>query len=254
MLVGIITNREKDHTLTYTQQVQNFLTQHNISIAAEDNLTQANFWVVLGGDGTVLRHSQLAARYDIPLLGINLGTVGFLTDVEQQDGLDALKKVLDGNFTIEKRLMLQVVKCGERYIALNDAVVGASGRLKTFSIYVNDVLLDTIRADGVIVATPTGSTAYNLSAHGPILMPGGNMMVVTPICPHNLSTRPLVIGAEDTVCVKSHQLSALHIDGESMEELAPGEDIKVQKAAQHTSIIKTTQADFHTVLRMKKLI
>ena len=251
MTVGIITNKEKDPALSFTTQVRDFLIGQGVHIT-EDTLTDADFWVVLGGDGTMLRCSHLAAMHDIPLLGINLGTLGFLTDAEKQDGLDVLAKVLKGEYKTEKRLMLDI--CEGQASALNDVFVGAAGGLKTFDLYVGSHLLDTLRADGIIVATPTGSTAYSLSAGGPLLMPGGQMMVVTPVCPHSLSTRPLVIGAEDVVRIVTHETCPIIVDGETIGETKPGNGVCVRKSAHSASIIKTTEAHLYDVLRKKKLL
>jgi len=249
MIAGIITNKEKDPALSYTAQVREFLIGHGVSIS-ENFPTDADFWVVLGGDGTMLRCAHLAAMHDIPLLGINLGTLGFLTDTEKPDGLEVLQKVLSGEYETEKRMMLEA----EGHLALNDVFVGAAGGLKTFDLYVNGHLLDTIRADGIIVATPTGSTAYSLSAGGPLLMPGGQMMVVTPVCPHSLSTRPLVIGAEDTVRIVAHQACPIIVDGENIGETQPHIGVFVCKSMHSATIIKTTHAHLYDVLRKKKFI
>jgi len=249
MTVGIVTNKEKDPALSYTAQVHNFLVGQGVTVA-EDFCTNADFWIVLGGDGTMLRCSHLAAIHGIPLLGINLGTLGLLTDADKHDGLEVLVKVLAGEYKTEKRMMLDAAS----HIALNDVCVGATGRVKMFSVYVNDHLLDTIRADGIIVATPTGSTAYSLSAGGPLLMPEGQMMVVTPLCAHSLSTRPLVIGAEEIVRIVPHQVSPIIIDGETIGETRPDEGVVVRKSVYSAAIIKTTHASIYDVLRKKRIL
>jgi len=249
MTVGIVTNKEKDPALSYTAQVRDFLIGQGVNIF-EDCPTNADFWVVLGGDGTMLRCAHIAAMHDIPLLGINLGVLGFLTDAEKQDGLGVLAKVLAGTYEIEKRMMLEAAG----RLALNDVFVGAAGGLKIFDLYVNNHLLDTIRADGIIVATPTGSTAYSLSAGGPLLMPGSQMMVVTPVCSHSLSTRPLVIGAADTVRIVAHQICPIVIDGETIGEARPDTGVFVRKSTHNAKIIKTVPAHLFDVLRKKKFL
>ncbi|MCL2286372.1 MAG: NAD(+)/NADH kinase [Firmicutes bacterium] len=257
MTAGIITNRDKDPASSYTAQICDFLMKQGVCISQngstsdENFLTDADFWVVLGGDGTMLHWSHIAAIHDIPLLGINLGTLGFLTDADKQDGLEALAKILAGEYETENRLMLEI---SSGLLALNDVYVDAISGLKTFDLYVNDSFLDTIRADGIIVATPTGSTAYNLSAGGPLLMPGSQMMVITPVCPHSLSTRPLVINAEDVVTIVTHQPSSVSIDGEMVSETRPKERVIIRKSAYNAKIIKTSQSHLYDVLRKKKLI
>ena len=262
--VGVITNNDKDPGLQYTTQVRDFLTGQGIIVSHENDeaLLSANFWIILGGDGTMLRHSHIAAVNDIPLLGINLGTMGFLADVEKPDGLDAIAKVLNGEYKTEKRIMLEASiqptqkssRLNGSMLALNDICVGTAWGLKTFSIYVNGQLLSTIRADGIIVATPTGSTAYNLSAGGPILMPGGQMMVITPVCPHGLNTRPLVIDASDIVRVEAHEIAPVFVDGEIKDSLEPNSGVEIQKSNYHATIITTTSTHLYTTLRRKALL
>jgi len=259
MYIGIITNKEKDPALTYTSHICDFLQGQGAICRTEDNLENNEaFWVILGGDGTMLRHSHRAAMYNIPLLGINLGNLGFLTDVERQDGISALKKALAGDYQTEQRLMLAVqydgIEAEPDGLALNDVYVGANGGLKVFSVCVNGYLMDKIRADGIIVATPTGSTAYNLSAGGPILVPNGEMMVITPVCPHSLNTRPVVVSAEDTVQIIAHQNSPVSIDGEKKGEIAAESSIIVRKSPRYATILKTAPAHLHAVLRRKKFL
>jgi len=247
MVAGIVTNQEKDPTLAYTTLVCEFLKNNGVDFYTQNTQAHVDFWIVLGGDGTMLRQAHVTAKQGVPILGINLGNLGFLTDVENQDGLDAISKVLTGQYKVEERLMLEV----EAGIVLNDVVVGTVGGLNTFTIYVNDQLLDTVRADGVIVATPTGSTAYNLSAGGPILVPWGKMIVITPVCPHSLSTRPWVIGAEDTVQIKVHQNSPIILDGDSKGEIKTSDTICIKKSKYCTKIIRTSQTNFYHALRNK---
>jgi len=248
MIVGVITNHDKDPGLSYTAQVCEFLTGRGVKVATHGGLLTASFWLILGGDGTMLQNSHVAARHNIPLLGINLGNLGFLTDAEKQNGLDSIANVLAGKYKTEKRLMIQT----QNNIALNDICIGTGGGLKAFSISVNDTLIDTIRADGVVVSTPTGSTAYNLSAGGPILMPGGQMMVVTPVCPHSIGIRPLVIGAEDTVEITPHQSTPLFIDGENMGNTS--ESVHICKSEFFATIMKTSATHLYETLREKKIL
>jgi len=266
--VGVITNKDKDPGHEYTALVCEFLTGQGVSISREndEDLLNTDFWIILGGDGTMLRYSHIAAIHNIPLLGINLGTMGFLADAEKADGLGAISKVLKGEYKTEKRLMLesnfQLVrksyqlkkKLKKNMLALNDVCVGSAWGLKTFSICVNDQLLNTIRADGIIVATPTGSTAYNLSAGGPILMPGGQMMVITPVCPHSLSTRPLVVDANDVIRIEAHQVTPVTIDGEIIGHLEPNSGIEIQKSNYYATTITTTSTHLYATLRRKALL
>jgi len=261
MKIGVITNDKKDPAFEYTLQICEFLQRQGITVITNLYPLDAKFWIVLGGDGTMLRYSHIAAIHNIPLLGINLGNLGFLTDAEKPEGLAAIAKVLAGDYETEKRLML-VVNGHSAFdetneadlLALNDVYVGTAGGLKTFSVYVNNLLLDEIRADGVIVATPTGSTAYNLSAGGPILVPDGEMMVITPVCPHSLGTRSVVIGATDTVRIVAHQASPVVIDGVKMGVVSENSGVIVNKSPYYATIIKTAPSHLHAVLRRKKIL
>jgi len=224
---------------------------------------ELDFCIVLGGDGTILGCAKIAALHGIPILGINLGTLGFLTAAKKENGLQLLSDVLKlfthkavPAITLESRMMLELLQKDTIShvppIALNDFCFGPSGGLKTFTIYVNGHEINTIRADGIIVATPTGSTAYSLSAGGPILIPNGQMMAITPICPHSLSARPLVIGEADIVSIKTYHASPIIADGVVIGKTTEGECLTVQKSRYHTSIIRTKQAQIYDVLSVVK--
>jgi len=237
-------------------QVIDFLKGRGAEIHLGQLLPGVDFCVVLGGDGTMLRAAHTAAPLGIPLLGINLGLLGFLTDADKQDGFDSLEKILSGQYSREERLMLEAdfpLAQSDR-IALNDICVGVTGALKTFAVYVNGQHMDDIRADGIIVATPTGSTAYSLSAGGPILVPGGQMIVITPICPHSLSSRPWVISAQDEVRIVPGQDSPLFLDGYNRGNITPSQGLTVKRSAFSASILKTAPTNFYAVLRKKKLL
>jgi len=251
MTVGIVANQQKDSGLAYTCQVKTFLEARGVTITPAGE--KADFWVVLGGDGTMLRAAQEAAHLDVPLLGINLGTMGFLTDVDKEDGITALANVLAGRFESQKRLMLYS-KRGQ-HLALNEVLVSSpTGGLVRYNVYVNGLHMDEIRAVGIIVATPTGSTAYNLSAGGPILAPYGQMIVITAVCPHSLGARPCVVSADDTISIVPAGPAVLMIDGEKKEILQGGETAEIARAPVCATIIKTTSAHFYEVLRKKKIL
>ena len=260
MTAGIVTNVHKDPDLTFTRDIRRFLEARGVAVVPEGET--ADFWVVLGGDGTVLAAAHKAALLDVPLLGINLGTMGFLTDVDKQDGFTALRKVIAGEYESQKRLMLKCAVAGWKgtaalscnNLALNEVVVGNAGRLAYFSVYVNGVHIDDIRAGGIIVSTPTGSTAYNLSAGGPILSPCGEMIVITAICPHSLSARPWVIPAGDNVRIVPAHSAALVLDGEVVSKVPGGSGVEISRAPVSATIIHTVPANFYEILRKKKII
>ena len=256
MIIGIVSNKDKDTGLSFSQEIREFLEAKGVAVALEGQ--KADLWVVIGGDGTMLRAAREAAMLDVPLLGINLGNLGFLTDVDRQDGFCALENVLAGRYQSQKRLMLKATTEPEplcaKNLALNEVLVAANGRLQYFSVYVNGAHMDDIRADGVILATPTGSTAYNLSAGGPILAPYGEMMVITAVCPHSLSTRPWVVPATDTVRIVPWAPCNLTLDGEKRKCIQAGQGVEIGRAPVWATTIKTTSTNFYEILRRKKII
>ncbi len=221
--------------------------------------------LTLGGDGTMIQAAKDFCHMQIPLLGVNLGTLGFLTEVERQNIEEALKEIFEGNYKIEHRMMLEGMKVGSskssyRGIALNDFVLNKSNgrRLVTLHVYVNEELMDTYVCDGIIFSTPTGSTAYNLSAGGPVLTPEVKAMIITPICPHSLNKRSLVLSANDKITVeigKSKEFmddyAVVNVDGSNVMELTTGEKLQIQCCKQETKIIRLTKGSFYNRLRDK---
>jgi NAD+ kinase len=261
--IKIIANEKKDPCFEYANEVLAFLSGRGTviaEIAKSEDFAPADFCVVLGGDGTMLRVAHYAAVAGIPMLGINLGTLGFLTDVDKKNGLEALEKVIAGEYSRESRIMLESEFGAEKIVpleqrlALNEILVGEIGKLVEYAIYVNEQFITAIRADGIIVSTPTGSTAYNLSAGGPILVPGGNMVAITPVCPHSLSARPWVVGASDSIRVVAKRNSHIYIDGSLRGEISAGEAVFIKSSEHRAEIVKTTQTNFFAILRKKKLL
>lgn len=224
-------------------------------------LAGADCLLVLGGDGTMLNGARLAAPLGLPLLGINLGQVGFLTEVDVPEIEEALEALLAGRFSVEERMMLEasVYRGAERlatFIGLNDAVIskGAFARLIRLETYINEEYVNTYRADGLIVAVPTGSTAYSLSAGGPLVAPGLELLIITPICPHTLWSRPVVIGAEHTVRVSLltvHGEAALTIDGHRGFPLRQHDVVVIRRSAFRARLIKLKTTSFFGLLRQK---
>ncbi|HHW10998.1 MAG TPA: NAD(+)/NADH kinase [Firmicutes bacterium] len=220
--------------------------------------------VVLGGDGTLLKAARLFAGPGVPLLGVNLGHLGFLTEVEPHELDMALTALLAGKYKIEERMMIEatVVKksgtTGGRYLALNDAVISRStfARLVTLEASVDDSTLGTFVGDGLILATPTGSTAYSLSAGGPIVHPGLEAIIVTPICPHALGHRAILARGDDTVRVKVNSAVAqdellLTVDGSPGASLSTGDTVVIKRAAERTRLIRLTGRSFYDVLGLR---
>mgnify|MGYP000687018894 CR=1 FL=1 len=219
------------------------------------------FAVVLGGDGTLLKAARALAPGGVPMLGVNLGHLGFLTEVEARALFDYLPSALAGDYRVDERAMLAAAvlvdgRPRERLLALNDVVVSVApyARLGMLAVWVSGSLLGRYPADGVIVATPTGSTAYSLAAGGPIVAPDLDVLVVTPVCPHTFYARPTVISKEDSVRVRlerSPEGAVVTADGQERRRLAPGEEVVVAVAGEVARLIRGPGWDFFRVLRRK---
>ena len=217
--------------------------------------------IVFGGDGTILRAARSAAPHGIPILGVNLGGFGFLAEVSGPELEPALHRILEGDYALEERMMLfaYVERAGravQEFLALNDIVVTKSGyaRLLKLRMLVNAEHLATHLADGWIVATPTGSTAYSLSAGGPILHPGVDGIVLTPICPHSLNARAVVVSGGDTVAIEVEPTGAppiLTVDGQEGYPLQAGDEVQVGRSPHRARLVRLGVGGFYKRLRAK---
>ena len=216
--------------------------------------------LVLGGDGTLLSAARATAAIDVPLLGVNLGSLGFLTDVPLSVLYPMLDAVVAGRAPVEQRSLMQCELLRARkvlgsYLVFNDAVVNktALARLNHYDLYVDKMFVSSYRADGIIVATPTGSTAYSLSAGGPVLMPTVSAFVITPVAPHSLSHRPLVVPDNSVIEVllrSDQEVAYLSLDGQPGLDLRDGDRVRCRRS-QHKVTLFRTDADFFQVLRTK---
>lgn len=277
----IITNPSKDPNLENTKKIASFLEQAGCTCKVQvrgeadgqgDAYTdaacipgQTQCILVLGGDGTLIEAARDTALLEIPLLGINLGSLGFLAEVEKSGIEGALQQLLEDRFSLERRMMLSggVYRdgaCLQNLHALNDIVITRSGSMQIihFHVYVNGQFLNEYNADGVILSTPTGSTGYNLSAGGPIVEPRAKLLVLTPICPHTLNTRSIVLSAEDEVVIemaegkKKLPLQAeVNFDGGHGMALQMGDRILVRRSEKTTDIVKLNQVSFLETLHKK---
>ena len=221
--------------------------------------------MVLGGDGTLIRAASRLVDSRIPLIGVNLGTVGYLCELEESNVFDAVDRLMADDCMVEERMMLTgagiLGGVREEYgVALNDIVIHRTGELSVVSliVYVNGEYLHTFRADGIIVSTPTGSTGYNMSAGGPIVDPKAQMILITPINAHNLNSRSIVIGAEDEVVVeigrrRSQKDETLEVsfDGDTAARLVVGDKFSIRKASDTTRILKLSNKSFLEILSKK---
>jgi NAD+ kinase len=217
--------------------------------------------VVLGGDGTLLAAARTFARTEVPLLSVNLGALGFLTEVRLGDLYDTLLGWQHGGCAIDARALLhtEVMRGGtlyKEYEALNDVVIakGAIARMGDFSVHLFEQLAASFRADGVIVSTPTGSTAYNLAANGPILAPAVDALVITPICPHLLTIRPMVVRGDTHVMISVEgipDLTFLTVDGQEALQLRVGDQVCCRRSEHSVRLVRMGATNFFDVLRSK---
>jgi len=278
----IYTNPRKDKGMHVTKHVCQYLENHGQKctiksgngewtssrneIQADTSVPEdASCMIVLGGDGTMLKAARELRGIPIPMTGVNLGTLGYMTEIEPANLEDALDRLIAGDYETESRMMLNgraVFKSGgsEESWALNDIVISREGPLRVvkFNIFVNGQFLNDYNADGIIITTPTGSTGYNLSAGGPIVEPGAKLIVVTPICAHTLSQRSIVLSPEDEIEIAiplgregQDQTAVASFDGSHVVTLRTGEKIRIVKSDKTTEFIQLNQVSFLEVMHKK---
>ena len=259
----IITNTTKDPDRSFEKEVGSFLSGHGAEWVTERTEGfEPDCLLVLGGDGTVLRAAADNRDRNLPILGINLGTLGYLAETEKSNWKEAVLQLMDGCYAVEKRMMIAGHLKGRDFHcdALNDFVIARSGmlRIMNYDVYVNGKFLNTYHADGMIVCTPTGSTAYNLSAGGPIVEPAAEMIVLTPICPHQINIRSIVLSAKDTIEIvpvtgrSGGSLEAeAYFDGNERVELHQGDRFVIQQSEKTTRLIQLERRSFLETLHRK---
>lgn len=231
------------------------------SVPAEEIPPMVDVILVFGGDGTFLGVARLACKYGTPILGINLGGLGFLTEITVEEIYPMMERIMNGEYEIEDRQMLRTsihrenAKIGN-YEVLNDVVINkeAVARIIDLGIYIDGNHVTTYKADGIILSTPTGSTAYSLSAGGPIVHPTLPVTIITPICPHTLTNRPLVVSSEMKVEIKittQEPDTYLTLDGQIGIRLRTGDVIEVRKSDTYVKLIKSPFRDYFTILKTK---
>ena len=221
---------------------------------------QADTAIVLGGDGTLLNAARQLARYRVPLVGVNQGRLGFMTDIARSDMLICMKDLLEGRFIPETRMLLDadVLRGGQRIVsnlALNDVVVdkGAIGRMIEFELFIDSEFIYNLRADGLIVATPTGSTAYSLSANGPILHPQISGIALVPLCPHALGNRPILVGERHEIEIRIVHAtdSRAHFDGQVNIDLKQGDAVHIRRSEYSICLLHPPGYSYFAMLRQK---
>lgn len=277
----IIANKKKDPNHDMTNKIMEYLRSKGKQCECQDideNIDNKDYKytnadcvpndtdcvIVLGGDGTLLQAARDLINTDIPLLGVNIGTLGFLTDTDMENVTETLSMVLEDKYEIDSRMMIDgyIYRNNELIhsnTALNDVVINRMGILSVidFDIYVNDEYLNSYSADGVIVSTATGSTAYSLSAGGPIVQPNAQLLMMTPICPHTLNKRSIIFGADDEIMIKIGDNKKLKeervatFDGERFYRMVSGDTIVVKRSQKKAKLIKTNKLSFLQRIRTK---
>lgn len=266
---GIVTNEMKDPQMRVTNRIREYLEVRGASCEvrgrAAEIVSAVDCILVLGGDGTMLQAAKETAGRNIPLLGINLGTLGYLAEVEVNNLEDALNKLIKGEFETEERMMLHGIlhRKNDRIQtspSLNDISIARCGTLRIIklNIYVNGKFLCQWKADGIILSTPTGSTGYNMSAGGPLVDPGAGLLLLTPVCAHTLNARSIVLRAEDEVEIEvdhgrdgSRLIVEANSDGSEKYTMETGDRICIRRARETTTIIKLSKASFMEILHKK---
>ncbi len=275
--IGIIANVEKEKADEYSFQLKEWAVMKGLEvfldkgIAAKmgdpsgfersDLASQVDLVVVFGGDGTLLMAARSLREYEVPILGVNLGGFGFLTVVNLNEMFSSLEMILAGDYQVEKRMMLDATVTRDKgrvseHTVLNDVVINQGNlcRLVELETLVDDKYLTTFKADGLIISTPTGSTAYSLSAGGPIVFPQLDSIIVNPICPHTLTNRPVILPGTATIKVASwvEQVGAtLTLDGQVSFPMNRGDIVTIRKSRYCTKLIASPKRDYLEILRSK---
>jgi len=277
LIIGIIAKNNIEEPFEITKKLSNWLKERGVEVYVEKELGKkirhpnsidrreipklVDVILVFGGDGTFLGVAREACKYGTPILGINLGGLGFLTEVTIDELYPMMERIIDGDYEVEDRQMLITsIRRGKKnigtYEVLNDVVInkGALARIIDLAIYIEDSHVTTYKADGIILATPTGSTAYSLSAGGPIVHPGIPVTIITPICPHTLTNRPLVVSSKMKVEIKvttQEPDTYLTLDGQIGVRLKTGDLIEVKRTDTSVKLIKSPFRDFFSILKTK---
>jgi NAD+ kinase len=275
MRVGILANVNKPDSAALVQDLirwlqknghQAVLHQDLVELVGHEQLAcdqeefrrRSQMVVAIGGDGTMLAAARMVGPQQIPILGVNLGTLGFLAEVVPDDLFESLQKIVSGAYHIEERILVKA-RLGERghwRYALNDMVIDKGGisRVIELHVWIGDHFVGSYKADGLIISTPTGSTAYSLSAGGPIVNPKMKALIATPICPHSLAVRPLIIGPDEILRVEvisDHEKMTFNVDGQETHRLRSGDRITAALAQRSLQLVRVNSRSFYEILRTK---
>ena len=275
--VGIVANVEKENIAGFAGALKKWLEGRRVKVSLEANIAAAiggsggfkledlgakvDLIAVLGGDGTMLRTARYVAHCLVPIVGINMGTFGYLTEVNLNETYEALELILKGDFLSEKRMMLDVkIHRGKKIvgsgIVLNDVVInrGNLSRIVELETSVDDQYLTTYKSDGLIISTPTGSTAYSLSAGGPIVFPGKDLIIINPICPHTLTNRPIIFPENSYLKItlwSKESGATVTLDGQESYRISSGDVMTIRKSKYVTRLVLSPHRSYGEILRSK---
>ncbi len=266
--VAILPNIMRDENLEGTKDIIKYLKSKNISVYVDISLEEykldaeyteletcrdIDMAIIIGGDGTMLSSSKKYINTDIAILGINHGDIGFLTELEKNDMI-GLEDIIEGNYSLEKRPIIEVEHLGKKYYSINEVAIhrGISPKMLDVNIIIEDISMNKFKADGIIVATSSGSTAYSLSAGGPIIDPSVNAFVVTPVCPHNINIRSVVVSneAEIKIKLKDSELCTFSVDGNLIDEIKGNSEIFIKKGG-YVNTVRRSKNSFYKKLKRK---
>lgn len=271
MIIALFPNTSKKQSKNLAIGVQEFLSNHGITVVAEDeeakqinakpissvNLKDIHFMISMGGDGTILRLIHKYEDLDAAILGINLGHLGFMADVPIADIYPSLQDLINGSYKVHERVMIQGESLhGERCFAVNDIVVhrARNPSLVEIAIHIDGAYLNTFEADGIIIATPNGSTAYSLAAGGPIISPDLEAIVLTPISPHTISNRPIVLNPNQEIQIQylsDYEPVEVRADGLTHHNLQTGDVFRISRSSKKFKLISLYRRDYFSTLRTK---
>ena len=259
--ISLIIKKDAPRPVAAAKRLEEYLARRDITISRDTVSAESQAVVVIGGDGTLLHVAGLAFHFGLPLLGINAGSLGFITEIMLDEMEPAIDALIEERFELDRRMMLAVTVKSEKhddfhYFALNDVVItkGAMGHMITLPAWAGNSFLSAYRGDGLIISTATGSTAYSLSAGGPIMHPQLEAMVITPICPFALSSRPLLLPSSQAVTINidhAPEEISMVVDGQTGRELYEGDRVIIEKAKGFLKLIRSPRRDYFTILREK---
>lgn len=271
MIVALFPNTTKKHAINLATGIREFLAYREVTVLGPDEHAESfgaqplsevdpqsvDLLIPIGGDGTILQVMHQYPQFEAPILGIHLGSLGFMTDIPLADVYPSLQDFLNHNYTIENCMMMEgELGRGESCFAVNDIVIHRSQtpNIVDLAIHVDGQYLNTFAADGIIIATPTGSTAYSLAAGGPIIAPSLEAFVITPICAHTISNRPIVLLPEQDIQVQylsKHDPIEIIYDGIESHTISTGEVFRLKRSSKHFKLVKLNRSDYFATLRAK---